>query len=190
MSMFRLPARWLGRHPQPPASAPRAPGAMRQRVLAIVRGDAARLQQRQRSPERHHGRSGRRLGFVLSLLIAAASGGTAVLVIESQGSGEPTAKNTAVRAQLRRIGSRAELIVSGMSEPPPGEVYELWLERRGKPPQPTDALFAVTSTGDGTVEVPGGLRGVISVMVTREPRGGSSTPTGTAVLRVAVRQRS
>ncbi|HEY4996384.1 MAG TPA: anti-sigma factor, partial [Solirubrobacteraceae bacterium] len=84
----------------------------------------------------------------------------------------------------------AELVVSGMSEPPPGQVYELWTERAGEPPRPTDALFTVTSAGKATVEVPGGLRGVSGVMVTREPRGGSSVPSAAAVLRVSVPRHS
>lgn len=73
-----------------------------------------------------------------------------------------------------------------MPEPPIGEVYEVWLERTGKPAQPTDALFTVTSSGDGAVEVPGALRSVREVMVTAEPLGGSSAPTSAAVLRLRV----
>lgn len=165
---------------------------MRQRVLASVRGDALRLEDPQRIDHRRHGPTRQRLGFFgLSLLAAAALGGIAVLtIVGDRPAHEPTHHLTGPRAQLRRLGSRAELIVSGMSEPPPGQVYELWLERRGQRPRPTDALFTVTSAGDGTVEVPGGLRGLSSVMVTREPRGGSSIPTGPAVLRVAVHRRS
>jgi hypothetical protein len=164
---------------------------MRRRVLASVRGDAARLGTR--------GSGGRRLlaraglpGFGLSLLAAAALGGaTMLLIVEARHSGVGVAPPQAgARALLRRLGPRAELIVSGMSEPPPGEVYELWLERTGRVPSPTDALFTVTNAGAGTVEVPGGLRGVSSVMVTREPRGGSATPSSPAVLRVPVQRGS
>ena len=43
-------------------------------------------------------------------------------------------------------------------------------------PQPTDALFGVTSSGSGSVNVPGNLHGVHEVMVTREPQGGTLTP--------------
>jgi hypothetical protein len=90
------------------------------------------------------------------------------------------------RASLRRIGTSAELVVSGMPEPPIGEVYEVWLNHASGRPRPTDALFTVTSTGDGTVEVPGTLHGVREVMVTSEPLGGSSSPTSAAVLRLRV----
>jgi hypothetical protein len=84
------------------------------------------------------------------------------------------------------VGTRAELIVSGMPEPPIGEVYEVWLNRASEPAQPTDALFTVTSSGNGAVDVPGALRSVREVMVTSEPLGGSSKPTSAAVLRLRV----
>lgn len=73
-----------------------------------------------------------------------------------------------------------------MSEPPFGEVYELWLDRPGAPPRPTDALFAVTRAGSADVQIPGSLRGVRSVLVTAEPLGGSSSPTSAPILRVAI----
>lgn len=73
-----------------------------------------------------------------------------------------------------------------MSEPPIGEVYEVWLARAGQQPQPTDALFTVTSAGSAAVEIPGELHGLDAVMVTAEPIGGSSSPTSPPVLRVAL----
>lgn len=92
----------------------------------------------------------------------------------------------APRVSLRRIGYRGELAISGMREPPIGEVYEVWRERRGQAPQPTDALFTVTSDGSATVDIPGSLRGLHEVMVTAEPLGGSASPTSPALLRVAL----
>ncbi len=73
-----------------------------------------------------------------------------------------------------------------MSEPPFGEVYELWLDRPGAPPRPTDALFTVTRAGSADVQIPGSLRGVRSVLVTAEPLGGSPSPTSAPILRVAI----
>ncbi len=94
--------------------------------------------------------------------------------------------NATVHASLQQIGSHAELTVSGMPEPPVGEVYEVWLNRAGGAPQPTDALFTVTRAGDGSVDVPGPLRGVRAVTVTSEPLGGSSSPTSAPVLHLRV----
>ena len=68
-----------------------------------------------------------------------------------------------------------------MPKPVPGKVYEVWLKRSGKP-QPTDALFTVSSAGTATVGVPGSLNGVKAVMVTAEPDGGSRVPTSAPVI--------
>ena len=85
-------------------------------------------------------------------------------------------------AELRKVGSRVELVVVGMPAPPPGRIYEVWLERGTEPPLPTDALFSVTKTGSGVVGVPGDLHGVSKVLVTDEPLGGSLKPTRTPVI--------
>lgn len=133
------------------------------------------------------------LALVAGTGIMAAAAVVAMLSFDRAAphrSPAPTAKTsgaeTATHALLRRIDSHAELIVSGMHEPPIGEVYEVWLNRASGPPQPTDALFTVTDAGSGSVDVPGPLRGVREVMVTSEPLGGSSSPTSAAVLRLRV----
>jgi len=51
----------------------------------------------------------------------------------------------------------ASLTVSKFPPTRLGEVYEVWVKRSGNP-EPTDALFNVTSRGDATVAVPGGVR--------------------------------
>ncbi len=85
-------------------------------------------------------------------------------------------------AELRKVGSRLELVVVGMPAPPPGRIYEVWLEHGTEAPLPTDALFSVTTTGSGSVGVPGDLHGVSKVLVTDEPLGGSLKPTRTPVI--------
>jgi hypothetical protein len=85
-------------------------------------------------------------------------------------------------AQLRKVGSHLELVVVGLPAPPPGRIYEVWLEHGTEPPLPTDALFSVTKTGSGSVGVPGNLHGVSKVLVTDEPLGGSIKPTRTPVI--------
>jgi anti-sigma factor RsiW len=85
-------------------------------------------------------------------------------------------------AELRKAGSHLELVVVGMPAPPPGRIYEVWLERGTEAPLPTDVLFSVTRTGSGAVGVPGDLRGVSKVLVTDEPLGGSLKPTRTPVI--------
>jgi hypothetical protein len=85
-------------------------------------------------------------------------------------------------AELRKVGSHLELVVVGLPAPPPGRIYEVWLEHGAEPPLPTDALFSVTKTGSGSVGVPGNLHGVSKVLVTNEPLGGSLKPTRTPVI--------
>ena len=89
-------------------------------------------------------------------------------------------------AVLQIASGQAELVVSHMPAPPYGEIYEVWLERPGKPPQPTSSLFSVTSTGAGYGDVPGTLTGVSEVRVTPEPLGGSLAPTHSPVIVVAL----
>ena len=69
-----------------------------------------------------------------------------------------------------------------MPQTPPGRVYEVWVKREGAP-QPTDALFTVTSAGsaDGRAS-PASVAGVTQVLVTSEPLGGSRMPTSAPVI--------
>jgi hypothetical protein len=83
---------------------------------------------------------------------------------------------------VRVVSGRGELIVRHMPPPPGGKIYEVWLERDGRNPTPTSALFDVTSSGAGAVDIPGDLRGVREVLVTPEPRGGSLAPTHLPVI--------
>jgi hypothetical protein len=80
-------------------------------------------------------------------------------------------------ADLRKVGGHVQLVVEGLPAPPPGRIYEVWLERGAQEPEPTDVLFSVTHTGSGTAAVPGGLHGISHVLVTDEPLGGSPKPT-------------
>jgi hypothetical protein len=73
-----------------------------------------------------------------------------------------------------------------MPAPPLGRIYEVWLERGSRPPEPTDALFSVTGEGNGTAGVPSDLRGVSKVLVTAEPLGGSLKPTRSPVIVASV----
>ena len=90
------------------------------------------------------------------------------------------------RAQLRLAPDRASLVVHHFAQPPAGKIYEVWLVRGKGAPQPTMALFSVTSAGNGVVEVPGSLEGVSSVLVTPEPMGGSLRPTHAPVISVSL----
>jgi len=84
-------------------------------------------------------------------------------------------------AILHITGSTGTLSFSHFPSPPPGRVYEVWLEGNGRP-EPTDELFSVNSSGSGTAAVPGSLRGVREILVTAEPLGGSPVPTRSPII--------
>jgi hypothetical protein len=86
------------------------------------------------------------------------------------------------RAALHQSGGHTWLTVADMPEPPSGHVYEVWLQRPGHAePQPTDSLFAPTSSGTATAAVPDS-GGASEVLVTQEPAGGTQVPTTSPVI--------
>jgi anti-sigma-K factor RskA len=79
----------------------------------------------------------------------------------------------------------ATLVAHGLPAPPSGRVYQVWLDKGGKTPEPTNVLFTTSNDGTATADVPS-LDGVKRVMVTDEPNGGSRTPTGKLLLTASV----
>ena len=86
------------------------------------------------------------------------------------------------RASLEVDGDRGRLVGRGCRAPPAGRVYQVWVDRGGAAPEPTSALFSTRRDGSASVDVPGSLDGVRAVMVTDEPQGGSTKPTGRIIL--------
>jgi len=177
-------------------SVPRAVASqeLRARVMASVRSEAELLHAAGAGADRPEPVRPRWRMRRPQFLIAAIAMGVGLLIgvaVIDTGSQAPTTHVTAAqvaslplgaKAFLRQTGAHAELVVSGVSQPPRGKIYELWLARSGAAPQPTSALFGVTRAGDASVNVPGNLSGVRKVMVTAEPLGGSSQPTSSPVI--------
>jgi anti-sigma factor RsiW len=175
--------------PEQPASQ-----GLRRRLLAEVSLDAGR----HRDARRHRGARGFRswrlpplgipspsvaLGAVLAAVVMAVGG----LELRASDLGDSQvfhAHAAGASAEIRVSGERAELVVHHFALPPPGQIYEVWLNRPHRRPQLSSALFGVSARGDGTVGVPGNLDGVQQVMVTREPAGGSQAPTRPATITV------
>jgi anti-sigma factor RsiW len=161
------------------ALAPRqyeAPGELRRSVLRQIRRPRA-------SPRIRF--STVRLGTGLAAGLAAA----VVAVVAITGGGTPGTHVLAAQvigvpgqAELRVSDARATLVVDHLPQPAAGHIYEVWVERRHGAPQPTKALFGVTTAGAGVVMVPGSVRSVDEVMVTQEPDGGSPVPTTAPVI--------
>lgn len=180
-----------------PAAAPRAVASeeLRERIMVDVRSEAELLNAAGASADRPH--PGRRARMRLrrpQLLTAGAALVAGLLIgaiVLNTGSSTPavhvsTAQLASVpagaHATLRQVGSHAELVVSGISQPPRGKIYELWLAGESGKPRPTDALFGVDRHGSASVNVPGDLAGVRRVMVTAEPLGGSRQPTSSPII--------
>jgi anti-sigma factor RsiW len=78
----------------------------------------------------------------------------------------------------------AQLRVTGLPKPQPGQVYEIWL-KRGDQAQP-GSLFSVDSQGNGVGAVPDDLQGVSAVLVTRERTGGAQKPSEVPIISARI----
>jgi anti-sigma-K factor RskA len=186
-----------------PASAPPAVAshALRERILATVRSEAELLSAAGHDADRPAEARRRwrpRSDFALGISAAVAAGVAAlVAVLIAVGSsshakvtvtpGETKGAARTAQASLRQTDGRAELVVAHMPQPAVGRIYEVWLSRGANDAQPTNALFGVTGTGSGSVDVPNSLHGVKQVMVTSEPSGGSAHPTTKPLIVVPLR---
>lgn len=188
-----------------PAVASRviAPEALRERIMGSVRAEAELLHAAGASADRPQSAARSRLRLPVrrraQLLTAAVALSVGLLVgaiAINTGSSTPALHVTTAQlasvppgahAIVREVGAHAELVVSGFTQPPRGKIYELWVAREGKAPQPTDALFGVNHGGSASVDVPGDLAGVKQVLVTAEPLGGSLHPTSTPIIVATLR---
>ncbi len=169
-----------------------APPALAARIMATVYSEAELLGAAGHDADRVTPARRERRRFVpaLATALALAAGLLIGAFAINTGSSQPTQvipaavsiPGVSATASLRKVGAHLQLVVEGMPAPPPGHIYEIWLEHGTAAPEPTDALFSVTKTGDGSVGVPGDLRGVSDVLVTAEPLGGSLKPTRTPVI--------
>jgi anti-sigma-K factor RskA len=166
-----------------PATAPQlvAPPELKRRVMAEVRGEAREREAAARSTERRPRARTRWRPVLVPAAVGVAVVALLAIVLAGGGGGGTRVIRAQVTApgasgSVRVSGGHAELTLSGMPQVRRGRVYELWIKRSGAP-EPTDALFTVSSRGDATVGVPGSVTGVRVLMVTSEPLGGSRTPT-------------
>jgi anti-sigma-K factor RskA len=176
-----------------------APAPMRERIMATVRSEAELLSAAGADADRPAPAAGRWRSrrFSLAGAGAALATGTAVVVAIVLATGSSSKERVTpgvglgpaqtAQVSLHQRDSRSELVVSQMPQPALGKVYEVWLSRgKDSSPQPTNALFSPTGSGNGQVDVPSSLHGVKEVMVTAEPLGGSSHPTSPPILKVVL----
>ncbi|HEY2631913.1 MAG TPA: anti-sigma factor [Solirubrobacteraceae bacterium] len=163
------------------------------RVMASVRSEAQLLRAAGASadrPERERvPRRPRRPEFLVAavalgvgLLIGAMAIGTGSKVASPRVTSAIASAPAGAHAIVHESAGRAELVVTGIAQPPAGKIYEVWLAHAGGAPRATNALFGVTRGGNASVSVPGNIAGVHQVLVTAEPLGGSTHPTSTPII--------
>jgi hypothetical protein len=169
--------------------------ALRDRIMAVVESEAELLRAAgagaDRVPARAAPRRWRlpRLRLAPSLAAGAVACAAVVAVLVAGSGGADTRTVSAAvaprgaRASVKVTGERAELTVVGMPSPAAGKVYEVWLVRAGRAPQPTHALFGVRADGRAVVKIPERIVGADAVWVTAEPNSGSVVPTGQPVIK-------
>jgi hypothetical protein len=173
------------------------PPELKQRLMAEVRADAAGAERQARTAERRE-RAAARPGFGewlgglsfggltwkplagLALVILVIAGGIGYAVGTDGGSGG--AHTTEVPVAADGIGAkvvtedgRGELHLTGVKPLPKGRILEAWVEREGII-EPVPALFAPDQAGRASTTIES-MKGVSTVLVTREPAGGSKKPT-------------
>jgi anti-sigma-K factor RskA len=170
------------------------PAALKDRIMSVVEQEAELLAAAGRGadePARER-RGGRLLAWLsrpavaLACALALLAGGGLAGALLSGGDGARTVVATTeapgadVRLEIRDEGST--LIAENMPAPPSGRIYQVWLKRPGRDPEPTSVLWSTRRDGSAAVAVPGSLDGVEAVLVTHEPPGGSEEPSTAPVI--------
>jgi hypothetical protein len=187
------------------------PPALKDRIMAVVDSEAELLAAAGRQADEPEdaaadpsGRAGarrpllrgRRLvgwplrpGVALACaLVLLAVGGLAGVLAGGGGDARTVVAQTRpadadVRLEIRDDSSL--LVARNMPAPPSGRIYQVWLKRPGRDPEPTSVLWSTRGDGSAEVAVPGSLEGVEAVLVTDEPSGGSDVPSKPPVISAA-----
>jgi anti-sigma-K factor RskA len=173
------------------------PPRLRRRLLETVRAEAAETARPGLPPEEEP----RRRRWALPLWRPVFAVGAALLVLAGGVAGylvhQPGESRSLISARplfgapgsltgtLEREDGSAILRVSRLPALRGGDVYEVWVQRDGAL-QPS-SLFAPRRDMTAAAAVPGPLGDADAVLVTREPRGGSSHPTSPPLLRADLR---
>lgn len=168
-----------------------APPRLRGELLGTVRAEARRAASRPR-------RSRRRLAGIGVPRPAIAALGAVVVVAAGVAGyalrGDRDAETLQVRSEPAARGAEAELVVedgtgtlqaSGMPPLRRDQVFQAWVRDEGEAALQPSNVFVPKRGGTATATIPG-LEDAAQVLVTREPRGGSTEPTTTPLLRVGI----
>jgi anti-sigma-K factor RskA len=176
------------------------PPSLRTSLMAAVREDARRAEgetaaQRNWWPAWLRGGSGpRRLRLAAGVAtVALAVAAVAGYEVGKDGSGEvgnattlSTRQPNGITVKMVREGDGGTLRLAGVRQLPPGKVLEAWVRREGTV-EAVPALFVPDRSGRASTTI-ADLSGVEAVMVTQEPRGGSTAPTSKPIVTMSVPQ--
>jgi len=180
----------------------RPPPELRARLLTEVRADGARAEDRGREPgllgrasdwlrDLGSGPMGLRpvAGVAVAVLMVAVVAGFAIGggIGGDSGGAESTivaGKAPGVTAEMVSEGDSGTLHLANVKQLPSDRVLEAWVRRDGQV-EAVEALFVPDREGRASTELPD-MEGVEAVMVTKEPRGGSETPTGAPLISIDV----
>jgi anti-sigma factor RsiW len=180
------------------------PVALKDRIMAVVESEAELLAaagEGADTPQRTRARARARRGFLGGWLLrpGVALACAAVLLVAGgvvgallAGGGEETrtvvadtrAPNANVRLEIHDGAST--LVARDMPAPPRGRIYQVWIKRPGRDPEPTSVLWSTRADGSAEVAVPGSLDGVEAVLVTDEPQGGSDVPSTRPIITAGI----
>ena len=175
----------------PGAAEPVAPPPeLRDRIMRVVEGEARERARAQKRATRKG-----RLGFLSGLRPLPALAAACVVLVAgiaigvfAGGDDGKTYQGMFLRSsgtvEMQVSDGHGTLRIEGMEQAPPRRVYQVWTQRIGEAPRPTDALFTVDRDGSASVTVPGNLEDVDQVLVTDEPPGGSMAPSTPAYFSV------
>jgi anti-sigma-K factor RskA len=181
-----------------------APPALRARLMSEVQADAKRAQAAAENAGAGGGEgsflsrvfgggSGRSwglrpvAGLAVAALVVAVVAGYAIRGDRSGGDSTVIAgKAPNVTARVVSNGDSGTLHLANVREIPSDKVLEAWVQRGDKVVS-AHSLFVPDSKGMATATIPD-MHGVETVMVTAEPRGGSSQPTSEPIVSVAIPQ--
>jgi len=177
------------------------PRELRSRVMAEVRADAgpadapaaAGLFGRASSWLRELGSGPMGLrpvaGVAVAVLVVAAVAGFAIGggIGSDEGGATSTVvagKAPGITAKMVSEGDSGTLHLDNVEQLPSDRVLQAWVQRDGEV-EPVEALFVPDRQGQASTELPD-MEDVEVVMVTKEPSGGSATPTGEPLISIAV----
>jgi anti-sigma-K factor RskA len=179
-----------------PESAERVqpPPRLRESVMAEVRADAKRAQAESGGAARswldriHVGSLSWRplAGLAAVALAVVAIGGYEIGSSDSGGGSQPVTiksqQDSGVFVEMVREDDGGTLKLANVEDLPSDRVLEAWVEREGEI-EAVPALFVPDHEGRASTTIED-MDGVETVMVTREPEGGSEAPTSDPIVNL------